>query len=285
MIVGRFAPSPTGELHLGNLRTALVACLSARRNGASGGRFLVRFEDLDRVTSSVERAAMQLMDLQEIGIIPDEEPVFQSNRFALYHAAIDTLTKRGLTYPCFCTRREIAEAAVAPHQAPGMYPGTCRGMSEAERAERAAEKPAALRLDLAAAGLAGVPIRFTDMFMGEVSGIPDDVVLRRNDGVPSYNVAVVVDDFLQGVTEVVRGDDLAAVTPSQIVLHHLLGMRIPEYGHVPLKRGPDGERLSKRHGSITLDNMADDGYTADDVREMLLDEIAGFAPHLVPRSG
>ena len=138
MIVGRFAPSPTGELHLGNLRTALVAFLSARRNGASGGRFLVRFEDLDRVTSSVERAAMQLMDLQEIGISPDEEPVFQSNRFALYHAAIDTLTKRGLTYPCFCTRREIAEAAVAPHQAPGMYPGTCRGLSEAERAERAA---------------------------------------------------------------------------------------------------------------------------------------------------
>ena len=281
MIVGRFAPSPTGELHLGNLRTALVAFLSAKRDGASGGRFLVRFEDLDRVTSSVERAAMQLMDLQEIGIIPDEEPVFQSNRFALYHAAIDTLTKRGLTYPCFCTRREIAEAAVAPHQAPGMYPGTCRGLSEAERAERAAEKPAALRLDLAAAGLAGVPIRFTDMFMGEVSGTPDDVVLRRNDGVPSYNVAVVVDDFLQGVTEVVRGQDLAAITPTQIVLHHLLGMRIPDYGHVPLKTGPDGERLSKRHGAVSLGALEGEGVTADEVREMLLGEIAEFAPSFI----
>ena len=283
MIVGRFAPSPTGELHLGNLRTALVAFLSARRNGASGGRFLVRFEDLDRVTSSVERAAMQLADLEEIGIVPDEEPVFQSRRFALYDAAIDTLTKRGLTYPCFCTRREIAEAAVAPHQAPGMYPGTCRGLSEAERAERAAEKPAALRLDLAAAGLAGVPIRFTDMFMGEVSGIADDVVLRRNDGVPSYNVAVVVDDFLQGVTEVVRGQDLAAITPTQIVLHHLLGMRIPEYGHVPLRMGPDGERLSKRHGAVSLAALADEGVTAEEVREMLLGEIAEFAPGLVAR--
>ena len=283
MIVGRFAPSPTGELHLGNLRTALVAFLSARRNGPSGGRFLVRFEDLDRVTSSVERAAMQLADLEEIGIVPDEEPVFQSRRFALYDAAIDTLTKRGLTYPCFCTRREIVEAAIAPHQAPGMYPGTCRGLSEAERAERAAEKPAALRLDLAAAGLAGVPIRFTDMFMGEVSGIPDDVVLRRNDGVPSYNVAVVVDDFLQGVTEVVRGQDLAAITPTQIVLHHLLGMRIPDYGHVPLKTGPDGERLSKRHGAVSLVALEDEGVTADEVREMLLAEIAEFAPGLVAR--
>jgi len=283
VIVGRFAPSPTGELHLGNLRTALVAFLSARRNGASGGRFLVRFEDLDRVTSSVERAAMQLADLEEIGIVPDEEPVFQSRRFALYDAAIDTLTKRGLTYPCFCTRREIAEAAVAPHQAPGMYPGTCRGLSEAERAERAAEKPAALRLDLAAAGLAGVPIRFTDMFMGEVSGTADDVVLRRNDRVPSYNVAVVVDDFLQGVTEVVRGQDLAAITPTQIVLHHLLGMRIPEYGHVPLRMGPDGERLSKRHGAVSLGALADDGVTAEEVREMLLGEIAEFAPGLVAR--
>ncbi len=285
MIVGRFAPSPTGELHLGNLRTALVAFLSAKRNGSSGGRFLVRFEDLDRVTSSVERAAMQLMDLQEIGIVFDEEPVFQSNRFALYHAAIDTLTKRGLTYPCFCTRREIAEAPVAPHQVPGMYPGTCRGMSEAERAERAAEKPAALRLDLAVAGLSAVPIRFTDMFMGEVSGIADDVVLRRNDGVPSYNVAVVVDDFLQGVTEVVRGQDLAAITPTQIVLHHLLGMRVPEYGHVPLKNGPDGERLSKRHGAVSLGVLEDEGVTAGEVREMLLAEIAEFAPSLVPRSG
>jgi glutamyl-tRNA synthetase len=285
VIVGRFAPSPTGFLHLGNFRTALVAYLSAKRNGDDGGRFLVRFEDLDRVTSSPRMAALQMLELGDLGVKADEPPVFQSNRFALYDAAIEKLAERGLTYPCFCTRREIAEAAAAPHGAPGAYPGTCRGLSEAERAERAATKQPALRLDLAAAGLAGVPISFTDMFMGEVSGTPDDVVLRRNDGVPSYNVAVVVDDFLQGVTEVVRGDDLAAVTPSQIVLHHLLGMRIPEYGHVPLKRGPDGERLSKRHGSITLDNMADDGYTADDVREMLLDEIAGFAPHLVPRSG
>jgi glutamyl-tRNA synthetase len=119
--------------------------------------------------------------------------------------------------------------------------------------------------------------------MGEVSGIPDDVVLRRNDGVPSYNVAVVVDDFLQGVTEVVRGQDLAAITPTQIVLHHLLGMRIPDYGHVPLKTGPDGERLSKRHGAVSLGALEDEGVTAGEVREMLLAEIAEFAPGLVAR--
>mgnify|MGYP003350397252 FL=1 len=127
MITGRFAPSPTGDLHLGNLRTALAAWMSAKREG-DDGRFLVRFEDLDRVTSSREFAAAQLRDLATIGIVPDDEPVFQSDRFGLYGEAIDSLTARGLTYPCFCTRREIAEAAAAPHGVVGRYPGTCRGV-------------------------------------------------------------------------------------------------------------------------------------------------------------
>lgn len=281
MIVGRFAPSPTGDLHLGNLRTALVAWLSAQRDGT--GRFIVRFEDLDRVTSSRDIAAAQLRDLAAIGIVPDETPVFQSDRFALYDRAIESLTARGLTYPCFCTRREIREAAAAPHGAVGAYPGTCRILSDADRTARAAERPGALRLDAATAGFGeDTHIEFDDVIHGRVRGSVDDVVLRRNDGVPSYNVAVVVDDAAQGVTEVVRGDDLLPVTPTQIALQRLLGVPTPAYMHVPLVLGSDGDRLAKRHGAVTLADLAAEGVGAADVREMLLAEIAGFAPFLLP---
>lgn len=276
MITGRFAPSPTGELHLGNLRTALAAWMSAKRAG-DGGRFLVRFEDLDRVTSSRDLAVAQLRDLAAIGIVPDDEPVFQSDRFALYDAAIDSLTARGLTYPCFCTRREIREAAVAPHGAVGAYPGTCRVLSESERAARAAERPGALRLDAAAASFGEV--EFDDVLHGRVSGTVDDVVLRRNDGVPSYNVAVVVDDAAQGVTEVVRGDDLLPVTASQIALQRLLGLPTPAYMHVPLVMGDDGERLAKRHGAVTLTDLAATGVGPDEVRARLLSEMEAWFPY------
>ena len=276
MITGRFAPSPTGELHLGNLRTALAAWMSVKRDG-DGGRFLVRFEDLDRVTSTRDLAAAQLRDLAAIGIVPDDEPVFQSDRFALYDAAIDSLTARGLTYPCFCTRREVREAAVAPHGAVGAYPGTCRGLSESERAARAAERPGALRLDAAAAGFGEV--EFDDVLHGRVSGTVDAVVLRRNDGVPSYNVAVVVDDAAQGVTEVVRGDDLLPVTATQIALQRLLSLPTPAYMHVPLMMGDDGERLAKRHGAVTLTDLAATGVGPDEVRARLLSEMEAWFPY------
>jgi len=276
VITGRFAPSPTGELHLGNLRTALAAWMSAKRGG-DAGRFLVRFEDLDRVTSSRDLAAAQLRDLAAIGIVLDDEPVFQSDRFALYDAAIDSLTARGLTYPCFCTRREIREAAVAPHGAVGAYPGTCRGLSESERAARAAKRHGALRLDAAAAGFGEV--EFDDVLHGRVSGTVDDVVLRRNDGVPSYNVAVVVDDAAQGVTEVVRGDDLLPVTATQIALQRLLGLPTPAYMHVPLVMGDDGERLAKRHGAVTLTDLAATGVGPDEVRARLLSEMEAWFPY------
>lgn len=275
MITGRFAPSPTGDLHLGNLRTALAAWMSAKREG-DDGRFLVRFEDLDRVTSSREFAAAQLRDLATIGIVPDDEPVFQSDRFGLYGEAIDSLTARGLTYPCFCTRREIAEAAAAPHGVVGRYPGTCRGLSTPERSARAEERPGALRLDAAAAGFD--EIEFDDVLHGRVTGPVDDVVLRRNDGVPSYNVAVVVDDAAQGVTEVVRGDDLLAATATQVALQRLLGLATPAYMHVPLVLGDDGERLAKRHGAVTLADFAATGVGPDEVRTRLLTEIAAFIP-------
>ena len=248
---------------------------------------MVRFEDLDRVTSSRDLAAAQLRDLAAVGVVPDEEPVFQSDRFALYATAVARLTEAGLTYECFCTRKEVREAAAAPHGAMALYPGTCRGLSAHERAERAGSgRPGALRLDVRRAlseGFLAPEIGFTDVLAGETAGetldLVDDVVLRRNDGVPSYNVAVVVDDAAQGVTEVVRGDDLLAVTPTQIALQLLLGLPTPGYVHVPLRLGADGERLAKRHGAVTLADLAAEGVGADQVRAMLLSEMEAWFPY------
>jgi len=247
MADGRFAPSPTGRLHLGNLRTALAAWLFAR---SSSGRFIVRMEDLDQVTASRAWEADQLRDLAAIGVDWDGEVVRQSERFDRYEAAITTLTARGLTYPCYCTRREIREAAAAPHGPlpEGAYPGLCRHLTARQRAERAATgRPPALRLRAH-----GEVVRFVDRVAGPVEAMVDDVVLRRNDGTPAYNLAVVVDDAAQGVEEVVRGDDLLLSTPRQMHLGRLLGLAEPRYAHVPLVLGPDGSRLSKRHGAVTL---------------------------------
>lgn len=272
--VGRFAPSPTGVLHLGNLRTALAAHASAR---AKGGRFLVRFEDLDRVTSSRDHARTQLDHLARVGVTWDDEPVFQSERFAIHERAIGILSSRGLVYECFCSRREIREAAAAPHEATPIYPGTCRDLDDGERAERRASRSPALRLK---AGSARVD--FEDERHGVVTGVADDVVLRRNDGVPAYNLAVVVDDAAQGVTEVVRGEDLLDTTPSQVLLQKLLGLVTPTYHHVPLMRGPDGERLAKRHGAVTLPDLLAEGRTVDDVVEMLWHDLRTWFPYGKP---
>src|SRR4051794_1717063 len=225
-MTGRFAPSPTGDLHLGNLRTALLAWRFAR---APGGRFLMRVEDLDtgRVRPGVEER--QLAALQAIGIDWDGPVVRQSERLELYAAALARLD----TYPCFCTRAEIREAASAPHGPVGAYPGTCRELSEAERAEReAAGRPPALRV--------------------RADGSVDDFVVRRGDGAYAYNLAVVVDDAAMGVDQVVRGDDLLDSTPRQVWLAEALGLPVPDYVHVPLVLGPDGARLAKRHGAVTL---------------------------------
>ena len=265
MTTGRFAPSPTGRLHLGNLRTALVAWLFAR---SEGGSFLVRMEDLDRVQASEDHEADQLADLAALGLDWDGEVVRQSERFDLYEAAIARLDAAGLTYPCYCTRREIREAASAPHDGPvpdGAYPGTCRGLTPRERAEReAAGRPPALRLR-ADVG----PVTVDDVLLGEFSAVVDDVVLRRNDGVPAYNLAVVVDDAAQGVDQVVRGDDLASSTPRQAHLADLLGLPRPTWAHVPLVLGPSGQRLAKRDGAVTLPELAALGVSALDVLRIL----------------
>ena len=259
MLTGRFAPSPSGPLHLGNLRTAIVAWLGAR---AAGGRFLVRVEDLDHERSRPEHERSQLTDLAAIGIDWDEPPMRQSERLARYAAVTEALIAAGATYECFCTRREIAEATVAPNEggAERPYPGTCRDLTTSERAQRRVERPPAIRLRAD-----GERIEWHDLVLGPTSGTSDDVVIRRNDGAPAYNRAVVVDDHDTGVTQVVRGDDIASSTPRQVAIARRLGYAEPEYAHVPLVRGPDGTRLAKRHGAVTLDELVATGHTIADV--------------------
>ena len=250
-----------------------MAWASAR---AQSLRFLVRMEDLDRVTSSPEHERRQLDDLRAIGIDWDGEVVRQSDRFARYDAAIRRLAAADLTYDCFCTRREIREAASAPHAhlPDGAYPGTCRHLAVVEREQRREEgRRPALRLRNP-----HVEVTVHDALSGEHTGLLDDVVLRRNDGVPAYNLAVVVDDAEQGVVEVVRGDDLLPSTPRQVHLQHLLGLPTPRYVHVPLVLGPDGERLAKRHGAVTLSALAARGLTAERVRALLAESLGWAEP-------
>lgn len=275
MGAGRYAPSPSGALHLGNLRTALLAWLFARSTGRD---FLLRVEDLDRARAGAEE--VQLADLRAIGLDWDGPAVRQTGRTGLYSAVIATLQQAGLVYECFCTRRDIAEASSAPHAAPGAYPGTCRNLSGAERATRRRERPAALRLrtDID-------QFTVTDVLHGDYTGAVDDFVVVRNDGVPAYNLAVVVDDALQGIDQVVRGDDLLPSTPRQAHLAVLLAQLgavpadrsavPPQYAHVPLVLNGEGKRLAKRDGSVTLSQLRHDGVSPEQVRSVLL-ESAGL---------
>jgi len=247
---GRFAPSPTGPLHLGNLRTALLAWLFARSAGAS---FVVRMEDLDHGRVVAGAAEQQLEHLRALGLDWDGEVAFQSNRHHAYEAATERLLADGRLYECFCTRAEVRAAASAPHGPlpEGAYPGTCLRLSTADRRrKRAGGRPPALRVRAD-----GAEIGFTDRLHGEQEGVVDDFVVRRNDGVPAYNLAVVVDDAWQGIGEVVRGDDLLETTPRQLFLAAALGLQAPVFAHVPLVLGPDGSRLAKRHGAVTLDQL------------------------------
>ena len=257
MTAGRFAPSPSGDLHIGNLRTALLAWLFARSTGRD---FLMRIEDLDRVGPGAEER--QLDDLRAIGIDWDGDIVRQSERLGLYASAVDRLREAGEVYECFCSRKEIHEAPSAPHHPPGAYPGTCRDLTEAERAARRQDRPAALRLR------AGIETHaVTDLLHGRIEGAVDDIVLVRNDGVPAYNLAVVVDDGDQGIDQVVRGYDLLSSAPRQAYLASLLGYPEPTYAHVPLALNPDGQRLAKRDGAVTYRELTEQGL---DVRALML---------------
>ena len=269
-MVGRYAPSPTGPLHLGNLRTALLAWLFAR---AAGSAFLLRIEDLDTGRSRPEHEAGQLADLRALGLDWDGEPVRQSERTPLYDAALGRLD----TYPCYCTRAEIREAASAPHGPgpEGAYPGTCRELTAAQRAERErAGRPPALRVR---AG--GAEVTITDALAGAVTRVVDDFVVRRNDGAHAYNLAVVVDDGAQRVQEVVRGADLLDSAPRQAWLAAALGLPPVAWAHVPLVLGPDGARLAKRHGAVTL---ADRPESPDAVRGLLAAGAGLAAPGEAP---
>lgn len=269
---GRYAPSPSGDLHLGNLRTALLAWLFARTTGRS---FLMRIEDLDRARDAGSAAA-QLEDLARLGLDWDGEPVLQTSRGAAHAAAIAQLEAAGLVYECTCTRKDILAAPSAPHAPPGAYPGTCRERTPAEReAARAAIAPRtpALRLRVPDGTLAPA---FTDMVLGEVPGDIDDLVLRRGDGTVAYNLAVVVDDAEMEIDQIVRGEDLAPSTPRQILLQRLLGLASPpavEYAHVPLVLGPTGARLAKRDGAVTLRQLEASGTSAKRVLAQLAESL------------
>lgn len=261
--VGRYAPSPTGDLHVGNLRTAMLAWLSVHH---AGGELRLRIDDLDPIAANAENESRQRRDLDALGISFTGPELRQSERFAAYDSAIRTLGDAGLLYPCFCSRREIRNATSAPHVhlADGAYPGTCRELSPEECEVKGRVRPAALRVRTDE-----LTISFVDRVFGEQRERVDDFVVRRNDGVPAYNLATVVDDDHHGVTEVVRGSDLLAGTPRHIWLREVLDLREVEHAHVPLMMNAVGQRLAKRDGSVTLSELATSGISAAEVRAHL----------------
>lgn len=242
---GRFAPSPSADLHIGNLRTAVLAWLFAR---STGRRFLMRVDDLDDRTHT-DIATRQLNDLAAIGLTGDEPAEWQTHHRKRYDDVVDGLAERGLLYECYCSRKDIQQAPRAPHAPEGAYPGTCRELTETQREARrqAIGRPPALRLRT---DVTAFTVR--DALHGEYTGIVDDFVVRRGDGVAAYNLAVVVDDAAQGVDQIVRGDDLLASSPRQAYLAALLGHPGPTYAHVALVLNGEGARLAKRDGAITL---------------------------------
>lgn len=252
-ITGRFAPTPSGALHVGNLRTALASWLSAK---AAGGRWIIRIEDVDTGRSRAATAEEQLRDLASLGLESDGPVVWQSQRGGKYQAALEELTRTGRLYPCRCTRRDLAVLASAPHEQDGLrpYPGTCRGRSmESPQAE-------ALRFLLPEG-----PVAWEDRVLGAQLDDPilltGDPLLHRRDGCHAYHLAVVVDDGAQGVTEVVRGADLRSVTGTQIRLQEALGLPRPAYAHLGLVVGSEGTRLGKRDGALGLEALADRGVS------------------------
>ena len=254
MTAGRYAPSPSGRMHLGNLMCCLLAWLSAK---SKGGQVLLRIEDLDTVRCPRVYADAIVDDLAWLGLAADgpTPTVYQSERSEIYQQYYDILLKKGLIYPCFCSRSQL-HAASAPHRSDGqvVYAGTCRGLSDAEIARRSLTRAPAFRVQVP-----DEEIAFTDGHLGRyaenLARDCGDFYLRRADGVFAYQLAVVVDDALMGVTEVVRGSDLLSSTPRQLWLYRELGLTAPQFYHLPLLLAPDGRRLSKRDGDQSLENL------------------------------
>ena len=260
MTVGRYAPSPSGRMHLGNLCCCLLAWLSAKHQG---GRVVLRIEDLDAMRCPRSFADLLEADLAWLGLSADEGgsaggpagPYYQSERADLYRYYYDRLAGMGLVYPCFCTRSQL-HAASAPHRSDGqvVYPGTCRGLTPEQVAEKSRIRPPAWRVMVP-----DEEITFTDGHLGRytenLAADCGDFIVRRADGGFAYQLAVVVDDALMGVTQVVRGADLLSSTPRQLWLYRTLGLPAPEFYHLPLLLAPDGRRLSKRDGDQSLEHL------------------------------
>jgi glutamyl-tRNA synthetase len=282
VIRGRYAPSPTGPLHLGNARTALLSWLAAR---AAGGAYVLRVEDLDgpRVRAGLEACILE--ELRWLGLDWDEGPDVggaagpyrQSERLPRYTAALERLRAAGLAYPCFCSRAEIAAVSQAPHgpadEGP-RYPGTCAALSPGEVARRSASRRPAWRFRVPAGSVAFVDGMHGDQEV-DVAGAVGDFVIARADGVPAYQLAVVVDDAAMAVTDVVRGDDLLPSTARQLLLYRALGLGPPRFAHVPLVVGEDGARLAKRHGALSLGELRERGAEPGAV-VALLAELSGL---------
>jgi glutamyl-Q tRNA(Asp) synthetase len=252
----RFAPSPTGELHLGHAYSAVLAHAAAR---AAAGRFLVRIDDIDGSRSREEYVAASLADLAWLGLDWDGEPLRQSARLGDYAAALDTLRARGLVYPCFCTRADIAASVAAPHGPSGMiYPGTCRHLSDVERERRMAGEAHCWRLDMASAAALTGDLQWEEQGQGMRSADPrahGDIVLARKDAPASYHLASTLDDAIMGVSHVIRGADLIASTDIHRLLQALFGLPTPLYRHHPLVCGLDGKRLAKRDAAASLASL------------------------------
>ena len=286
-VTGRFAPSPSGRLHLGNLACSLLAWLSAR---SQGGRIVLRIEDLDAERCPRKYADALEEDLRWLGLVWDEGgssggpngPYYQSECAAIYTESYNKLEAQGLVYPCFCSRAQL-HAASAPHTSDGnvIYPGTCRGLTAEQIAEKRKKKAPAYRLMVPDEN-----ITFTDGCMGPHTEnlLRDcgDFYLRRADGVFAYQLAVVVDDARMGVTEVVRGADLLDSTPRQLYLYHLLGLTPPVFYHFPLLLTAEGRRLSKRDGAVGLDSLQDRLPPEEILGRLAF--LAGFNPSAAPKT-
>ena len=285
--VGRFAPSPSGRIHLGNILCSLLAWLSARQKG---GRVVLRIEDLDTARCPRRYGEQMAADLRWLGLTWGEGPGVggpdgpyeQSLRTALYEQALEKLENMGLVYPCFCTRAEL-HAASAPHREDGqvVYAGTCRNLTAAEAAEKAKQRPPALRLRVPEESWG-----FTDGHLGayeeNLARDCGDFLLRRSDGMFAYQLAVVVDDASMGVTEVVRGADLLDSTPRQLYLYDLLGLTPPRFYHFPLLLTADGRRLSKRNADAGLDVLRGRSSAPDILGKLAY--LAGFNPSAAART-
>lgn len=279
-VVGRFAPTPSGKIHLGNVFSALMAWASVR---SAGGKIILRIEDLDPRAQD-QRVADDLMrDYEWLGLSWDEGPYYQSRRTDAYQEALETLGDRGLTYPCFCSRAEL-HAASAPHAADGtfVYQGTCRGLTPEQIAEMSKRRNPAIRLMVPdeSSPLARITVvdRVYGTYSENLARDCGDFLIRRSDGVFAYQLAVVVDDGLMGVTEVVRGRDLLPSAARQTYLGGLLGFDRHEYSHVPLLMGPDGHRLSKRNLDTDVASLRDDGMDAKTIIGRLAEAVGIAEP-------